>query len=136
MTSSKCKYSFNAAIFCTLITTIILLGGCGDGVSEERFTPTIGEINNLTYTRPVDDLLPQLGNYVYTFDTNSLTYTETNSNTSGTFTYTPVTNTEATLVINKPSGTMTDSLTFSSKQAGTFVSVEGSDTVSGSFTVN
>ena len=136
MPTSKSKYTPNTAIFCMLIPVIILLGGCGDGVSEERFTPSVGEMNNLTYTRLIDDLLPQLGNYVYTFDTNSLTYTETNSNTSGTFTYTPVTNTEATLVINKPSGTMTDSLTFSANGVGTFVSVEGSDTVSGNFTLN
>ena len=107
-----------------LIPVIILLGGCGDGISEERFTPTKDGLNNLTYTRPVDDLLPQLGNYVYTFDTNSRTYTETNSNTSGSFTYTPLTNTEATLLINKPSGTMTDSLTFSASRVGIFVSVE------------
>lgn len=145
MTTSKVKHSPIAFIFLPLITAIYLLGGCGGGggSGDSDWPPSATQLESLTYIRPVDDDLP-LGDYNYTFVSESFdsntsvstgTYTETQSNTSGAYTYQQISGTQAILTFDRPGNLITDTLTFTAQGMGTFVSDE-SDGVIGSFTLN
>ncbi|GEM_PF-2290150 len=145
MTTSKGKRPHILFLFLPLIAAIYILGGCGGGggSGDSDWPPSASQLESLTYIRPVDDDLP-LGEYHYTFvsetfDANTSvstgTYTETQSNTSGAYTYQQTSKTEATLTFDRPGNLVTDTLTFTAKGMGTFISDE-SDGVTGSFTLN
>lgn len=133
MTKNKVKNSPKSLILTPLIVVIAFLSGCGGGDGEPDWTPSLGDLNSRTYVRPIDDDLPQ-GDYNITFVSSTLTATVLGNPVS--FTYTESSKKAAIFTFNLPSGTITDTLTFTGPGVGTFVSTGDNDTVTGSFSIS